>query len=266
MQISWKLGRVEGIDLFLHPTFLLLLIFAAVSGGGLWAVALTLAVFVCVLLHEFGHALTARAFGIETEDITIYPIGGLARLRRMPRSPKAELLITLAGPAVNVVIAAVLALVLMVVLAVGAGSAAMWIASTVGQLMWINVGLAVFNMLPIFPMDGGRVLRAGLSAWLGRVRATEIAATLGRGLSIVLGVGFFMAFGLSIQLLLPVFLYFAAGAERNSVLAEERLRQAPSVGVWTAPPGYHWVSRGSGAWQLVPIVVANQDGARQSWR
>ncbi|MEO6808403.1 MAG: site-2 protease family protein [Isosphaeraceae bacterium] len=261
MRISWKLGRVAGIDLFLHPTFLLLLIFAAVSGGGFWAVALTVAVFVCVLLHEFGHALTARGFGIETEDITIYPIGGLARLRRMPRSPKAELLITLAGPAVNVVIAAALASVLMLVLAVGSGPSGALIASAVGQLMWINVGLAVFNMLPIFPMDGGRVLRAGLSAWLGRVRATEIAVTLGRVLAVVLGVAFFMAFGLSIQLLLPVFLYIAAGAERNGVLAEERHRQGPSAGVWTAPPGYHWVNRGSGAWQLVAV----QDSPHQSW-
>lgn len=258
MQISWKLGRVAGIDLFLHPTFLLLLIFAAVSGGGLWAAALTLAVFACVLLHEFGHALTARAFGIETEDITIYPIGGLARLRRMPRSPKAELLITLAGPAVNVVIASALALVLMLILVVDSGPVGAWIATSVAQLMWINVGLAVFNMLPIFPMDGGRVLRAALSARMGRVRATDIAATLGRRLSVVLGVVFFLAFGLSIQLLLPIFLYIAAGAERNGVLAEERRRQGGSAGVWIAPPGYQWVNRGSGAWQLVAI----QDGAR----
>src|SRR5690606_11386827 len=106
---SWKLGRVAGIDLYLHPTFLLLLAFAYASQGGLMAVLLVGAVFGCVLLHELGHALTARFCGIRTEDITLYPIGGVARLVRMPRKPSAELLITLAGPAVNLVIAGVLA-------------------------------------------------------------------------------------------------------------------------------------------------------------
>ena len=102
MRLSWKLGRVAGIDVFVHPTFLLVLLFPGVlTGGLLHAVLLVLSVFGCVLLHELGHALMARRFGIETEDITLYPIGGVARLRRMPRAPGAELLIALAGPAVN---------------------------------------------------------------------------------------------------------------------------------------------------------------------
>ena len=100
MRLSWKLGRIAGIDVFVHPTFLLVLLFPGVSGGGALAAA-RLSVFGCVLLHEFGHALMARRFGIETEDITLYPIGGVARLQRMPRAPGAELLIALAGPAVN---------------------------------------------------------------------------------------------------------------------------------------------------------------------
>ena len=108
MSLSIKLGRVAGIDLYLHLTFLLLLAFVGLSQGGLPAVLLVSAVFGCVLLHELGHALTARAFGIDTEDITLYPIGGVARLTRMPRAPGAELLITLAGPAVNLAIAGVL--------------------------------------------------------------------------------------------------------------------------------------------------------------
>src|SRR5258705_11691152 len=100
-RMSWKLGRVAGIDVFLHPTFLLLLAYVGMHQGGIGSNLLVSSVFGCVLLHELGHALMARRFGIETEDITLYPIGGVARLRRMPRAPGAELLIALAGPAVN---------------------------------------------------------------------------------------------------------------------------------------------------------------------
>src|SRR3954471_5770194 len=110
MRMSWKLGRVAGIDVFLHPSFLILLAFFA--PGGLESVLLVSAAFGCVLLHELGHALMARRFGIGTEDITLYMIGGVARLRRMPKAPGAELLIALAGPAVNVVIAVALGTIL----------------------------------------------------------------------------------------------------------------------------------------------------------
>src|SRR4051812_40233833 len=103
-RMSWKVGRVAGIDVFLHPSFLLLLAYVGMMQGGLGSIILVSAVFGCVLLHELGHALTARRFGIATEDIPLYPIGGVARLRRMPRAPGAELLIALAGPAVNVLI------------------------------------------------------------------------------------------------------------------------------------------------------------------
>src|SRR3954471_21465446 len=110
--ISWKLGRVAGIDVFLHPTFLLLLAYVGMLQGGMGSILLVSAAFGCVLLHELGHALMARGFGIGTEDITLYPIGGVARLRRMPKAPGAELLIALAGPAVNVVIAVALGTIL----------------------------------------------------------------------------------------------------------------------------------------------------------
>src|SRR5690349_12095427 len=105
MRLSWKLGRVAGIDLYLHATFLIMLGVLALTHHGVQAVLLVSALFGCVLLHELGHALTARRFGIPTEDITLYPIGGVARLHRMPRAPGAELLIALAGPAVNLLIA-----------------------------------------------------------------------------------------------------------------------------------------------------------------
>src|SRR5882757_2052006 len=106
MRSSWKLGRFAGIDVYLHPTFLLLLAYFAFSDDGLGSLSMVIAAFTCVLLHEYGHALTARRFGIETEDITLYPIGGVARLRRMPRAPGVELAVVLAGPAVNVAIMA----------------------------------------------------------------------------------------------------------------------------------------------------------------
>src|SRR3954454_6152863 len=131
--MSWKLTRVAGIDVFLHPTFLLLLAYVGMTQGGIGAILLVSAVFGCVLLHEMGHALTARRFGIETEDITLYPIGGVARLRRMPRAPGAELLIALAGPAVNFAIVAAL-LVLQTLGLAGSGYGS-WFDAFVGSLM-----------------------------------------------------------------------------------------------------------------------------------
>jgi Zn-dependent protease len=258
MRMSWKLGRVAGIDLYLHPTFLLLLAWLWATGGTL-GLLLSAATFGCVLLHELGHALAARGFGIGTEDITLYPIGGVARLRRMPRAPGAELLITLAGPAVNVLIAGVLAAALAVGGWLDPGSAESMVGAFVAQLMWINVVLAAFNMLPAFPMDGGRVLRALLSGPLGRLRATQIAAGVGRVLAVAFGL-FCLANGLLMPAVLSLFVYLAAGAERDRVLAEERPRPAPGFGgMWVAPPGYYWVHQGNGAWQLAPIPVPSYE-------
>jgi Zn-dependent protease len=268
MQLSWKLGRIAGIDVFVHPTFLLLLLLPEV-----WAVQgliLLVSVFGCVLLHEFGHALMARRFGIETEDITLYPIGGVARLRRLPRAPGAELLIALAGPAVNfAIVAAVLVLGLLgldeALFDAGFGAA----VAILEQLVVINLVLGLFNLIPAFPMDGGRVLRALLSGWLGRARATSVAAGVGRVLAV--------AFGLSvllthywIHLALAAFIYLAAQAEEMQVVSEERRRRhaADSDGIWTAPPGYRWVQQGNGVWQLAPIVVtqANPYVGPSPWR
>src|SRR5579864_2654171 len=153
MNLSWKIGRVAGIDLYLHPTFLLFLAFiGATYSGGLTAVALICAVFGCVVLHELGHALMARQFGIGTSDITLYPIGGVARLHRMPRAPGAELLIAIAGPIVNVLLA-------LAFLAIQAASDVwgLWPASSlpelfVSSLIAINLGLALLNMVPAFPL------------------------------------------------------------------------------------------------------------------
>jgi Zn-dependent protease len=264
MRMSWKLGRVSGIDIYLHPTFLLILLFPQVTGGGVLGLPLILAAFGCVLLHEFGHALMARRFGIGTEDITLYLIGGVARLSRMPRSPGAELLIALAGPAVNLAIAVGL---------FGLGILGLFgpypTASLLGvftfNLMAINVMLLLFNLIPAFPMDGGRVLRALLSGWIGRLRATETAAGIGRVLAVLFGV-YCLFQGMWAQVFLAGFIYMAAGAELASVVAEEhRRRFGTREGNWVAPPGYRWVSRGEGNWQLSPIVVDMNGGNRPGW-
>jgi Zn-dependent protease len=273
--MSWKLGRIAGIDVFLHPTFFLLLAYVAMMGGGIGSVLLVSAVFGCVLLHELGHALTARRFGIATEDITLYPIGGVARLRHMPRAPGAELLIALAGPAVNVAIV----LALMAVQTLGLGGSP-WSPSLLGlcvdDLILINLGLAFFNLIPAFPMDGGRVLRALLSGWIGRERATLIAAGIGRGLALLFGL-YCLFHGMFLQALLAGFIYLAAGHELARVLAEEghlRARRAwaqpdplAGQGIWTAPPGFRWVSRGNGVWQLAPVVSSSvDDRVPPQWR
>jgi Zn-dependent protease len=261
--MSWKLGRIAGIDLFLHPTFLLVLLPGIFPG---FSLLLVLALFGCIVLHELGHALMARQFGIETDNITLYPIGGVARLRRMPRAPGAELLIALAGPAVNfAIIGAILALRHIGV--VGAEYPAP--PDLMDNLLVMNLVLGFFNLIPAFPMDGGRVLRALLSGWLGRAQATSIAATIGRGLALVFGVYALSHLNL-FQVALAAFIYYVAGAEEASVHAEERRRaqfSAGEQGIWTAPAGYRWVHRGDGVWQLSPVIITNTSprSSSSSW-
>ncbi len=176
----------------------------------------------------------------------------------MPRAPGAELLIALAGPAVNLAIAAVLAIL-------------PWGGRFTTYLIDANLVLALFNLIPAFPMDGGRVLRALLSVPFGRLRATEVAATLGQALAIALPV-VELGFGhvLLLHLVLAAFLYLAAGNELQQARYEERDRHDDDRGdhhveAWRTPPGYRWVNQGRGAWQLVPIVVTSSPG-HSSWR
>jgi Zn-dependent protease len=277
---SWKLGRIAGIDVFVHPTFLIFLFFLlpeAMQQDSTLAVIVMLCasmlslalVFGCVLLHEFGHALMARRFGIETEDITLYPIGGVARLRRLPRAPGVELLIALAGPAVNfAIIGVLLALWSLGFNEVLTGSV---LGALAGRLLFANVVLGLFNLIPAFPMDGGRVLRALLTGVMGRAQATSIAAGIGRVLAVVFGISsFFWSPYPLIQVALAAFIFLAARAEEMQVLHEERHRRfaAQSEGVWVAPPGYRWVQQGNGVWQLAPIVVPYHDPYQRasSWR
>jgi Zn-dependent protease len=196
----------------------------------------------------------ARRFGIDTEDITLYPIGGVARLKRMPRAPGAELLIALAGPAVNFAIAGLLVIAGM--LALTAPDTSALFMDFVGELVIINLGLGLFNLLPAFPMDGGRVLRALLSGWLGRARATTAAARVGRVLAVAFALYGIFWTGSFLHIALAAFIYFAARTEERHVLIEERRRNFGTEGsdAWNAPPGYRWVNRGDGIWFLAPII------------
>ncbi len=220
MKWSWRLGRFAGIDVRVHATFLLLLAWIALVGyqqtgtaaGAIGGVLFILAVFASVVLHEYGHALTARRFGVRTREITLLPIGGVAQLERIPSDPRQELLIAVAGPAVTIAIAVILWIVL-----VASGVSVSWRALLrgeapfVAQLMWVNLWLLAFNALPAFPMDGGRVLRAALAMRMSYGRATRIAAEIGKGFALVFGlIGVFLNPWL---VLIALFIWLGAAGE-----------------------------------------------------
>jgi Zn-dependent protease/CBS domain-containing protein len=248
MKWSTRIGTFAGIDVYVHTTFLMLIAWVAFAhwqqGRSVAAVvagvAFTLALFLCVVLHEYGHALTARRFGIRTRDITLLPIGGVAQLERMPDDPRQELWVALAGPAVNVVIAIVLGIALAITggftpvddLEVASGS-------FLERLMAVNVILVLFNMLPAFPMDGGRVLRAVLALRMDYSRATQLAANVGQGLALLFGlVGLFAN---PFLIFIALFVWIGAGQEAamtqmKSVLGGVRLEQAMVTDFRTLAP------------------------------
>ena len=233
MTWSLNIGSIAGTQVRVHITFLLFLgwIFAAsyVSGGAeaAWSGLLFMVLlFACVLAHEFGHIFAARGFGVATPDVTLLPIGGLARLERIPEQPHEEFLIAIAGPLVNVVIA--FGLVLLAGAKLNMGDLAVVEnakVSLVDRLAAVNLFLALFNMIPAFPMDGGRVLRALLATRLGFVRATEIAAFIGQGFAFALG--FAGLFGNPMLIFIAIFVYLAASAEAHSVALRAMSRGVP---------------------------------------
>ncbi len=244
MRWSLRIARLAGISIYIHITFLILPLwigFTDYSVRQSWAdawmgVAFTLVLFGIVVLHELGHAVTARRFGIRTQDITLLPIGGVARLERMPEEPRQELLVALAGPAVNVALAAILFAVL------GAGSRIAWLTNLhisdggfLVTLMWVNIALAVFNLIPAFPMDGGRVLRALLALRMTYLRATTIAARVGQTLALVFGfIGLWSIFfgrlgpiSNPFLLFIGLFVWMGAKQEAGMVVMKSALGKIP---------------------------------------
>ncbi len=233
---SLHLGRIAGIDLYMHATFPLLFLWVGLLywvqtgtlGGILFGLAFIAVLFFCVVLHEYGHALTARRFGIGTRYITLLPIGGLAALEKMPKDPKQEIIVALMGPAVNVVIA----LGLFIILSISGGwtpidpeAPLMMPANFLQSVLFANLFLAVFNMIPAFPMDGGRVLRAALTFSMGRMKATALAARIGQTLA--LGFGILGLFGNPFLILIAVFIWIGAASEAGATELETQLRHKP---------------------------------------
>ena len=234
MKWSWKIGQYQGIGVYIHATFLLIIAWvifvywrqghdlaATVSG-----IIFVLAIFGCVVLHEFGHALTAKKYGIKTRDITLLPIGGVARLERMPDKPIQELWVAIAGPFVNIVIAVILYFWIQASgglqpiedLSVSGGSFA-------ERLMVVNIFLVIFNMIPAFPMDGGRVLRALLALRINYTRATQIAATIGQGIALLFGlVGLFTN---PILIFIALFVWIGAAQEASMTKIKSALGGIP---------------------------------------
>lgn len=227
MRWSIRIATVAGIEVRIHLTFLLLLAFIGISyylAGGKEAavegVGFILLLFACVLLHEFGHAIAAKAFGIETPDITLLPIGGVARMQRMPDKPHQELIIALAGPLVNVIIAAGLFIAIGLRFDWGqAADLADPTGSLLSKLAMVNVMLVLFNLIPAFPMDGGRVLRSLLAMVIGHARATQIAARIGQALAF--GLGFLGLFVNPLLVFIALFVYLGASSENAMAQMKE---------------------------------------------
>ena len=234
MKWQWKLGRFAGIDVFVHATFLLLIGWVGYSHWLVrrdWADVLSgilfiLALFLCVVLHEYGHALTARRYGIKTRDITLYPIGGVARLERMPDKPIEELWVALMGPAVNVVIAALLFVYLVITdNLVPLGQLTITSGNFMARLMILNIWLVLFNLIPAFPMDGGRVLRALLAMRMEYVRATQVAASIGQGIAFIFG--FIGLFSNPFLLFIALFVWIGASQEASMVQMRDSISGIP---------------------------------------
>lgn len=230
---STSIGRIAGTTIRVHITFWLFLgwiFFATWESGGAaaatYAVAFMVLLFACVVAHEFGHIFMARHFGVATPTVTLLPIGGVAQLERIPEKPREEFLVAIAGPLVNVVIAAIL---------IGVFGARLDTANLVGidnptvsmvdRLAIVNLFLVAFNIIPAFPMDGGRVLRAALASRMGYVRATEVAATIGQW--VAFGLGFFGLFHNALLLFIAVFVYLAAASESHMVAARAMAKGVP---------------------------------------
>ena len=225
MKGSIRLFTVFGIAINIHITFLLLVLI--VLPGGLRSLALVIGVFFFVTMHELCHSLVARKFGVEVREITLFPIGGVASMSRIPERPLHELLISLAGPLSNILVVGLFFYPMKYILGDAvlfhSLSTSTW-PLTLGYIYWINLALAAFNMIPAFPMDGGRILRAALATRLGWIKATRIAVNLGHIFAIV-----FACLGIVrgnwTLVIIAVFIYMAASGEERQAEAKETLKK-----------------------------------------
>ena len=238
MKWSWKIARIAGIDIYIHSTFLLLIYLAGISywnqhgtvDAVISGVGFILALFCCVVLHEFGHSLTARRYGIRTRSITLLPIGGVASLEKMPDDPRQEINVAIAGPTVNFVIATLLYLYLdFRNIPITEEELSLTGGSFLYRLMIVNVFIGGFNLLPAFPMDGGRVLRAALALRMDHAKATQKAASIGQLLAV--GMGFLGIMYNPFLLFIAIFIWFGATIENSaeqlkSILGHASVRHA----------------------------------------
>lgn len=265
---SMKLGRLFGIPLYIHWTFWILPLWVILAHGGaapLFFLSVLFTLFGCVVLHELGHALAARGFGIRTRDITLYPIGGVARLERMSEKPGEELAIAVAGPAVNVVLAGAFALIK----AMGTLSSPTvfphtLLAEFLGALIKLNLGMVIFNMIPAFPLDGGRVFRALLCFFLDRLRATRVAVYGGMALTAVLLPvvwTFWPDYASPLLFVIAFFLFSAGQAELAALEHRERLRRTATP--FGMPPNFAGAEVPS--WMRPTVTVYVKDPETGAW-
>lgn len=264
MKWSYTVARVSGIDIRIHATFALILALGAFQwgfpkgldgessfAGAVFGMGLMILLFTCVVLHELGHSLVAQRFGLTVREIVLLPIGGVARLEKNPEKPLHELLIALAGPLVNVAIAVLLFFAGGVALNFGLVEAQSLLtadgpptlATLWGWLFLANVGLAAFNMIPAFPMDGGRVLRAALAMRLGFSRGTQIATVIGQAVAFAFGL-FGVLAGIFLLVIVALFVFMGAGQERaeeqaRTVLTTLRVGDAYNKHALVLSPGDH---------------------------
>lgn len=267
MKWSLFIGKISGIKIFVHWTFIILVfwvVFSGIRGGNsiseiLLSLGFIITVFACITLHEFGHALTAKRFNFKTRDITLLPIGGLARMEGLPHKPKQEFLVAIMGPAVNIVIGALILAALKITDKFPENIAVLDIrgANFWYNLYTVNVFLALFNLIPAFPMDGGRILRALLSTRFPRVKATRIAAYTGQFIAIL-----FVFIGLwynPMLILIGLFVFIGAKAEvameeTKSLLGDTRVGEI-------LMHNYSALKPTDPLWTAVSLILEGQDRA-----
>lgn len=258
---SFKLATVAGTAIYVHGTFFLLIAWFAIAqwlqtgdmGAVISSLGLLVALFTCVVLHEFGHVLVARRFDCPTSEITLLPIGGIARLERLPRDPKQALAVALAGPAVNVALAIALFALLVSSYARVPSPLPAELGLSLDTLLFVNLTLAMFNLLPGLPLDGGRALQALLTMKVGELRATQMAARLGQGMALwFAAVG---VFGNPFLLLVALFVWLGAGEE--GLMAESRAVLAPLHARDLARPEYPTLAAGAPLTDAAALIARN---------